>query len=380
METILKKIADITSDPYAYVVGIKKDSGKKIIGCFPMFVPEEIIHAAGMMPVVIWRGNELVTWGHSHVPPYDCGITRSFVDDAVKGRLEFMDGMVFHIRQCLQAGEFPLIMERNVKPDYLKILNFPPIYPGAAAAEFTMLEMESFKSSIEKFAGKKINDDDLENSIKVYNKNRDLLEKIYQIRRKKPEILKARQVMQIVWSSMMMPKEDNNDLLEELIAGMEKAEVKSRPESLKVIPVGCLCQTMQFDILDMIEDLGMIIPDDDLFVGSRYFANKVRLNGNPLESLVGRYLKKTPLCPTKGIWDIHWGDEAIKKMKANNAKGIISVLVKYCPPHSCYYPDFKSKMESEGVPEIMIQIEHEIISLESVKTRLQSFAEILGGV
>jgi len=376
----LKKIADITSDPYAYVAGIKKDSGKKIIGCFPMFVPEEIVHAAGMMPVVIWRGNELVTWGHSHVPPYDCGITRSFVDDAVKGRLKFMDGMVFHIRQCLQAGEFPLIMERNVKPDYLKILNFPPIYSGAATAEFTMLEMESFKSSLEKFAGKKINDDDLENSIKVYNKNRDLLEKIYQIRRKKPEILKARQVMQIVWSSMLMPKEDNNDLLEELIAGMEKAEVKSRPESLKVIPVGCLCQTMQFDILDMIEDLGMIIPDDDLFVGSRYFANKVRLNGSPLESLVGRYFEKTPLCPTKGIWDIHWGDEAIKIMKANNAKGIISVLVKYCPPHSCYYPDFKSKMESEGVPEIMIQIEHEIISLESVKTRLQSFAEILEGV
>lgn len=380
METTLKKIADITSDPYAYVAGIKKDSGKKIIGCFPMFVPEEIVHAAGMMPVVIWRGNELVTWGHSHVPPYDCGITRSFVDDAVKGRLKFMDGMVFHIRQCLQAGEFPLIMERNVKPDYLKILNFPPIYSGAATAEFTMLEMESFKSSLEKFAGKKINDDDLENSIKVYNKNRDLLEKIYQIRRKKPEILKARQVMQIVWSSMLMPKEDNNDLLEELIAGMEKAEVKSRPESLKVIPVGCLCQTMQFDILDMIEDLGMIIPDDDLFVGSRYFANKVRLNGSPLESLVGRYFEKTPLCPTKGIWDIHWGDEAIKIMKANNAKGIISVLVKYCPPHSCYYPDFKSKMESEGVPEIMIQIEHEIISLESVKTRLQSFAEILEGV
>jgi len=95
---------------------------------------------------------------------------------------------------------------------------------------------------------------------------------------------------------------------------------------------------------------------------------------------VDRYLTKSPLCPTKGVWDIHWGDEAIKKMKDNNARGIISILVKYCPPHACYYPDFRSKMEKEGVHETMIQMEHEIMTLEGIKTRLQSFAEMIGGV
>ena len=75
-----------------------------------------------------------------------------------------------------------------------------------------------------------------------------------------------------------------------------------------------------------------------------------------------------------------WGEEAIRKMKDNDAKGIISVIVKFCPPHTCYYPDFKSKMEEESVPEMMIQMEHEIISLEGIKTRLQSFVEIIGGV
>ena len=124
----------------------------------------------------------------------------------------------------------------------------------------------------------------------------------------------------------------------------------------------------------------MIIPDDDLYVGSRYFANKVHLNGNPMEAIADRYLTKSPLCPTKGVWDVDWGEEAIKKMKANNAKGIISIIVKYCPPHACYYPDFRSKMEEEGVPEIMIQMEHEVISMEGIKTRLQSFVEIIGGV
>jgi len=380
MEKVLDKIIEVTSDPYAYVAGLRERKKKKIVGCFPMYVPEEIVHAADLIPVVIWRGNEPVTWGHAHVPAYDCGITRSFVDDAVRGKLVFMDGMVFHVRQCLQVGEFPFIMDRNVKPAYQKILLLPPIYKGDSIRSFLLGDLESFKKSLEDFTGKKISDDSLKNSIEIYNENRSLLERVYEIRREKPEILRAREVMQIVWSSMLMPKEDHNELLRELIDGMEKKSVETKKDKIKVIPVGCLCQTLQFDILDMIEDLGMIIPDDDLYVGSRYFANKVSLNGNPIEALADRYLVKTPFCPTKGVWDVDWGAEAIKKMKANNGKGIISIRVKYCPPHTCYYPDFKSKMVEEGVPEVMIEMEHEIISLEGTKTRLQSFAETIGGV
>ncbi|HCX89551.1 MAG TPA: hypothetical protein DHT43_03320 [Deltaproteobacteria bacterium] len=380
MERVLSKIAEVTSDPYAYVAGLKERKNKKIIGCFPMHVPEEVVHAADLIPVVIWRGNEPVTWGHAHVPPYDCGITRSFVDDAVRGKLGFMDGFVFHIRQCLQAGEFPFIMERHFKPAYQKVLYLPAIYPGAPTRDFALKELESFKTSLEDFTGKMISDDSLNKSIEIYNKNRSLMERVYEIRRAKPEILKAKEVMQIVWSGMLMLKEDHNELLTELIKRMEEKSVKAQRERIKVIPVGCLCQTLQFDILDLIEDLGMIVPDDDLYIGSRYFANPVNLNGNPLKALVDRYLTKSPLCPTKGVWDIHWGDEAIKKMRDNDAKGIISVRVKYCPPHTCYYPDFRSKMVEEGVPEVMIEMEHEIISLEGVKTRLQSFAETIGGV
>jgi len=380
MEKVLRKIAEVTSDPYGYVADVRAKKEKKVVGCFPMHVPEELVHAAGLMPVVIWRGNELVTWGHSHVPPYDCGITRTFVDDAVRGKLSFMDGMVFHVRQCLQVGEFPLIMERNVKPAYQKILYLPPIFEGDFLKGYLIEDLESFKASLEAFSGNKISDDKLSSSIEVYNKNRVLLERVYQIRRERPEILRAREVMQIVWSSMLMPKEDHNELLEELIKEMEGATVEPQGDKIKVILVGCLCQTLQFDILDLIEDLGMIVPDDDLYVGSRYFANRVNLNGNPMEALADRYLAKSPLCPTKGVWDVDWGEEVIQKMERCGAKGIISIVVKFCPPHTCYYPDFKSKMDEKGVHEVMIQMEHEIISLEGIKTRLQSFVEIIGGV
>ena len=379
MKNSLAKIAAITSDPYGYADRLKDEKDRKIIGCFPMHIPEELIHAADLIPMVIWRGDEPVTWGHAHVPPYNWGIVRSFVDDALKGKLSFMDGMVFHIRQCLPVQELPFIIERHVKPAYQKNLYLPPAYPNEPIRDFAISDLDVFRKSLEDFSGNKITDEKLKNSIGIYNKNRSLLEKIYEIRRERPEILKASQLMRIVLAGMLMPKEDHNDLLEPLIRGMEEKTTEADGEKIRVIVVGCLCQTPQLEVLDMIEDLGMIIADDDLFVGSRYFANKVALDGNPLDALADRYLHKTPVCPTMGVWDVHWGDEAIRKMKACRAKGIISVLAKFCPPHACYYPDFKSRIVEEGVQEVMIEVEHEMISLEGTKTRLQSFAESLGG-
>ncbi|MHC1566597.1 MAG: 2-hydroxyacyl-CoA dehydratase subunit D [Candidatus Syntropharchaeia archaeon] len=374
----IKFFLGAVSDPYRYLREWKDKNGKKIIGVFPMWIPEEIIHAVGIHPVVIWRSNELVTWGHSHVPPYDCGITRSFIDDAVKGKLDFMDGMVFSVRQCLQAGEAPLIIERNVSPSYLKCLYLPPIYLGNATKKFLMRELENFKRDIEKFSGKKITEKDLRNSIEIYNRNRALLRKFYEIRRKKPGLLRARDVMAVVWSSMFVPKEEHSEHLERLISKLEGMEGKD--DKIRVILVGCLCQTPQFDILDLIEDLGMTVVDDDIYVGSRYFANDVEVNGNPLESIAERYLKKIPFCPTKGDWETKWGEYAIEMMRKNNAQGIISLLVKYCPPHMCYYPDFRAEMIKNGVNEVMIEVEHETVSFENIKMRLQSFVETIRGI
>ena len=379
MEKVLERIEEITSDPYAYVARLKEESKKKIIGCFPMQVPEEIVHAAGLIPVVIWRGNEAVTWGHSHIPPYYCGIVRSFIDDAVKGKLDFMDGMIFHVRQCLLIMDIPLIIERHVKPEYMKLLYLPPIYPGKATKDFLISDLELFKKSLEDYTGNTITDDMLKSSIAVYNENRSLLEKLYEIRRKKPEILTGAEVMKIVWAGMLMQKEDHNELLKELIPKMEAGTAETTTTKIKVIPVGCLCQTPPFDILNMIEELGMVMPDDDLYVGSRYFANKVNMDGNPLEALAERHLIKSPVCPTKGVWDVLWADDVEEMVKLNNASGVISIHVKFCPPHACYYPDFKSKMIEKGIPEILVQVEHEMLSMEGIKTRLQSFTESLGG-
>jgi benzoyl-CoA reductase subunit C len=379
MEGVMNEFVKCTSDPYASVSQWREANKKKVIGVFPMWIPEEIIHAAGMLPVVMWRSNEAITWGYKHVPPYNCPMNKSVVDDAVKGKLKFMDGMVF-LRECLQSQEVPYIVEKNACPPFEEYLYFPPIYHGdRASKDLTREELEKLRRGIEEFGGGKITDDRLKESISIYNRNRSLLRKLYDIRRQKPGILRARDILRIVWSSMLMPKEEHNKLLESLLSGLEKNGYKPT-KGKKVFLSGCLCIHPQLELLDMIEDLGMIVVDDDIYVGYRYFANDAEITDDPIGALVERHFIKTPVDPARGEIELHWGDELVNKAKKLKADGIITLLTKYCPPHLCYYPDIKEKLADAGIPEVLIEIEHEIISLEGIKTRLQSFKEMIGGV
>jgi benzoyl-CoA reductase subunit C len=381
VEELLNNFLRITADPYKGVKEWKEKNRKKVIGCFPMWIPEEIIHAAGMLPVVIWRGNEPVTEGHAHVPPYNCGLTRSFVDDAVRGKLSFMDGVVFY-RMCLQeiGLRFTIAQHANPRPAYLEYLYLPPVFDKSPCLkDFLVEELERFKESLEKFGGEEITTDSLLNSIRIYNENHQLLRRLYQLRREKPGLVKAKEILAIVHSSMLMPKEEHSKMLKEILVELEKVEAKAETEGkIKVIPSGCFCQTPSTETLDLIEELGMVV-DDDMYIGSRYFATDAEVSDNPIQALADRYMKDEPVCPTKGEWYKKWGDYLLDMVKRNHADGVISLLVKYCPPHLCWYPALREVLAGAGIPHIMVEVEHEVTSLEPVRTRLESFVEMVKG-
>lgn len=379
----MARFSAISADPYQTIAEWKQRNARKVIAIFPMHIPEEIVHAAGMLPVVAWRGNEPVTEGHAHVPPFNCGIVRSFVDDAVRNKLSFLDGMAF-FRQCLQEQSLPFIIGRNARPPYMIYLYLPAIfadrsgYPAAAVKDMLITELERFKASLEGFSGHEVTAEALNQSINIYNQNRRLLRELYELRRDRPGALRAREVLAIVHASMLMPKEEHNRMMEQLLPQLRKR--KAADKRIKVVLAGSLCQIPQLALLDMIEDLGMEVVDDDMYIGSRYFANDVAITDKPIEALAERYLQRVPPCPTKGDWETDWGDYLVDMVKRDQAQGIINLLVKFCPPHLCGYPDVKYKIAEAGIPEVLLELEHEVVSLEQVRTRLQTLREIIGGV
>jgi benzoyl-CoA reductase subunit C len=374
-EEIIAGFVEMTSFPQESLGRWKDRTKKKVIGCFPMDIPEEIIHAAGMLPVVMWENDEPITLGGAHLSPYNCGIFRSVVDEGAKGKLGFLDGFVSY-ETCLQARHVQYILQKTGMSGYFQRIFLPGRVTGRAGKQFMIENLERLKKSLEDFGKVDISRERLVQSILIYNENRGLLRRLYQLRKKNPGLLKAREISAIVQSSMLMPKEEHSPLLARLLQDLETGapEPEKRPG---IILSGSLCAAPRNFLLDLIEEAGMVIIDDDLYVGSRYFMNDAKTDGDPLEALTDRFLQRVPPSPTRVDSEMNWGDYLVQMVRDNKAAGVISLILKYCPPHLAYYPDMERKMAAAGIHSLMLEMEHEVASLEQVKTRLEAFRETL---
>ena len=371
----MNRFRDAVDTPYERLGLWKEASGKQVIACSPMHFPEELIHAAGMLPVVLQETDEAITTGFSHIYPFFCGITRNIIDIAVKGQFGFLDGLVY-TDICIQNRTAACILRQNLPTSYLEFAHLPTSLTRDGVMEMTIGELERIRTSLERLAGRKIDDAALRKSILVYNKSRSLLRRLHDLRRANPKLLPSRDMQVIVKSSMLMPKEEHSELMESLLTELER--VKPSPlEGKRLFLSGHLCQSPKADIVDLIEGVGGIIVDDDLYTGYRYYAVDVEVDGNPIEALAKRYLEKSLPVPTRSYLPVRWEKYIVERVKASGAQGVAVLVVKYCEPHLFYYPFLREALAAAGIPHIMVETEHEVVSLEGVRTRLQAFVEML---
>lgn len=375
MEEILRKFYSIVENPYEELTQWKDRTKSKVIGCFPMHVPEEIIHAAGILPVTLLTRDKEITLASKYIQPYLCSLVCSKLDLALNGDLDFLDGIVFP-SVCDLMEQVPDIWQ----------LHKPILFHSSLGLVRGKLDLPSkrhclanqfinLKARIEKSFGREVTDERLRQSIAIYNQNRNLLNHLYDIRRSNPALFHAWDLVTVVAASMLMPKEEHNHLLTNLITSVHRAPkvVNNKPRLI----LSNLCDQPKRGVLELIDQIGAVVADDDLYTGSRYFSTLVNETISPIEALVERYIHGVP-CPTKSDVKDDWADYLINMVKKADANGVIILLVKFCEPHGFDYPNLKQKLSGAGIPNLLIETEAKgSFHFEQVRTRLQAFIEAL---
>ena len=132
----------------------------------------------------------------------------------------------------------------------------------------------------------------------------------------------------------------------------------------------------ELDVLDLVEELGAVVVDDDLYVGSRYFATQVDETLDPIEALAAKFIENIP-CPTKYDPSKDWGDYLVSMARRSRAGGVVIFMAKFCEPHGFDYPHLKDKLSDAGIPHLLLQTDHSGPSGQ-IRTRLQAFIELIG--
>jgi bzd-type benzoyl-CoA reductase N subunit len=360
--------------------------GHRAMGYFCTYVPEEIIHAAGFVPLRIRSSGKPPSRADAHLPSYTCALCRSALDQALRGDLDFLQGVVFpHTCDTIQAladvwrMSFPdLYVETIVQPVYLSSPSTQP---------YLIAELQRFRHSLEELIGQAISDQAISASIESYDEKRRLLARLYDLR----DRLTALELFAATSAGFIMPLEEYNQLLGELVELLAEEEAsippslpgrgwgrvapsKLRSKAPRLILVGAVLDDPV--VLTIIEELGARIVGDDLCTGSRYFAQPVEADDDPIAALADRYLHRLP-CPAKYHPDHERGEHLLKLIHETRADGIVFVLQKFCDPHAFDYAMIKEKLDAAAVPHLRLEMEH-APAPDQWRTRLQAFLEMIG--
>lgn len=376
-DDILNELARVADAPLAYAAEWKAAHGRPVIGSFPMNFPGELAHAAGALPMILQESHEAITVGHGVLFPFYCGYTRSMVDQASKGDFAILDAIMFgdHCVQLLGAADAIRVQLPSTRVIFFQLISSmcDPWTLGRSIESFAHLRDE-----LEDFIGREIDDQDLHDSVALFNRNRQLLRRLYDMRAAGRITLTARQMQSLVKSSMIMDKAAHTERLE-LLLSLAEANPQAPRNGVRLHLSGHFCQAPKPEILDMIEDCGAIVVGDDLYHGFRYISTDVRETGDPMEALARWYMERNTgvPCPTRVQNDVDWDAFLLKAMERERADGMIVLMAKFCEPHMYYYPEVKEAFEKKGVPHLLIETEHEAMAVESLKTRVETFLEIV---
>ncbi|MDD5094643.1 MAG: 2-hydroxyacyl-CoA dehydratase family protein [Dehalococcoidia bacterium] len=366
--------AEVVADPYKRLRNWKQNAGKKIIGCFPMYVPEEIIHAAGMLPIIVVESEEPVTRADQYLPVYTCHIVRGTFDLGLRGEMDFVDGFVFaDICEPVQIIADTWHIHRPAH--FHHNLPVPMNLSIPRGKKYLIEQYQNFKGALEKSFGVQISEKAISQSIAVYNRNRTLMNDLYAFRRANPGAIRAMDMATVVAAGMLMPKEEHSVLVEKLLAALKKTP-KPSDERVKLVLSGCFCDMPDSGLLKLFNELDAVVIDDDLYFGSRYFTRLVNESLPPMEALTEHYIHDVP-CPTKYNPANMWADYLLDVAKRAKADAVVILNLKYCEPIAHDYPHLKAKLAEAGIPEILIELDGET-PLGQIRTRLQALIELVG--
>ncbi len=367
---IFKKVV---ANPAEYAQNWKQETRGKVIGHFCSYTPEELITAADALPFRILSSGVTISKAGAFLQAYSCSLVRGALEDALTGRLDFLDGTVFP-HTCDSIQRLSDIWRMNTNYGFHADLIMPVKLDTESAEQYMFAVICKFRKDIEAAFGVRITDAMLEKAVRTSNQVRNHLAALYEIRRKSPEKIKSSDLHTILKASMIMDRSRIAELLGEVVASIGEKEHDSSSKRKRLVLTGGLCSMP--DIYDIIESSGGAVVWDDFCIGAKYFEGPIGESGDLEKNIARRYTSRI-VCPAKHSGIFSRGGRLVETVRESKADGVIFLVLKFCDPHSFDYPYMKEMLEKEGIPSMLFEIEEQASSGGQLKTRCEAFMEML---
>ncbi len=352
----------------AFRTEVADDEQPGVIGYFPVYFPEEIVHAAGLRPhAVLGGGNKLeVRLADARIGSFVCSICRSTTEQGLNGALRGMKGF-FTQPICDAAKHMAGIWGRNFPAQLSQILALPQNVNSPAAIRYVYDEYQRLRNVLATQVGHDIADEAIRASLRVYNENRRLQRELYRIKRDDPVRLSTVEVYLLVRAGTRIRREEHNALL-------RRVRPRDKP---RVVFLGGFCEQPPLEMIETIEDACFII-DDDLLIGQRWITGDIPAeDGDPVWALAESYVERSAASPVQ--YDARKPKEEVlmRMLREARAEAAIITAAKFCEPGLDDQLALSHKLDAEKVPYLVLEFEEKMTSFEQMAMQVETFAESL---
>ncbi len=363
-------IADIST-----TIGKHQDRlGRPVIGVLPAYFPLELIHAAGGYPVQLWGAGVAIDHAEAYLQPYCCSVARSVLELEMRGTAERIEAYVF-TSLCDTLINLSELYRRLFDKPILN-LSIPVTRSAEGWRGFLSHTVEKILKGLEGITGRRVSTAALRESARHFGRVRSLQREFYRLRREKPGLIKNADFHAVLKAGFFLPVEAYGRLLEKMLA-----ELKTLPPPAGRRP-RLVLSGMVFDPLEaqgLFDAVGADVVDDDFASGWRS-ASRDTLRVDDLVAGIAEHLFGGAPCCCIHDPDKDRHGYLVKKIKEAGADGVVFWYVKFCEPDAFDRPQLLARLRQEGIPATVLELDLSMKSLESIRTRIQAFCEMIGGM
>ena len=349
--------------------------GGRAVAAYPVWAPAEVIHAAGMLPLALLGGGTSVELTHADArfQSFVCSIAKSSLELGFQGLVAGVDGVVFS-NICDVARNLGSIYRRNFGDVFVEYLHLPQNSTSPAVAGYAASELRRLAEGFERAFGLRVTPTALAKSIETYNALRARLRALYALRIAQPHVLSTAELYAVLRGVVAAPPEDALGWLDTLLAELSGRTARPR-DRLRVVIEGAFCEQPPLGLLEVLEEAGCYVVEDDLLLGWRWFTSDVGTHGDPFERLGAAYVDQSVPSSVRHESREHRSTGLIEKVRRAGATAVIFMPAKFCEPARFDYVLMKQGLDRAGIPHMLVEFEEKMWTFERTRNEIETFVE-----
>jgi len=360
-----------------------KGHGKKIVGTLCLYVPDELIYAAGADRVVLCGGTNItIPIAEEYLPRSVCPLIKSSFGSIVARTCQgvgvaacpHFDLVDMVVGEATCDGKKKMY---EIMGDFIAthVIDLPQMPAGPEALSYYAGELKRFKGALEKLTGNTITDERLKAEIRSANETRGLLNRLYEQRKKDPPSISGMDVLKVLQKQYFLSPEEFRHGLHQLVDEVEHAPPIAEHRLPRILLTGCPMASGNTKVPRIIEEKGGVIVVEESCTGTRSFGEMVDERRKPqLTALAERYLRIPCACMTPNA---RRTEGILELAESFDIDGVVYYTLQFCHGYNIERFRVQQALKRKGIPMLSIETDYGESDSEQIGVRVDAFMEMI---